>query len=584
MTNKYYDRKENEADKVAVKKMLKDEYKEDWCMCDKINAPLNSIEEFLGEIDADIEWNKDSKSACERFINIDAYTRFKSSDYIILVGRTGTGKSSILNRYKYAVERQEIEEFLFVVSIRFQKLFDKLITYDFEEYRDTNYQIQYVIELVIRLFLILKILETTEENDDIKIIRNAINGLDIEAEDDIIKQIYSDLDDYSVESGNDIILLKNAVKQLKRVYREVMTNTVDHAIERILGNEKVVVLVDSLDYYDIQEKKAIHINKVLVEMAFEYLQLFHKSHIMLKIALPSEVYTYILEQILAKEKGKIVTIEWSYKEIVKMLAIKIFSYFNKENHQFASEYINQYKLNDLYNYDVAYEFLHTILPKQCSTCIPLMFETLPHCIRHTQKKPRQIIQVFNAIIQKIVSEKNFKYFIDNESTVRNYIHIAQCGIIEDSLSMYNQIAQNSVLDVVYTILHNKRNFLSYHEFVSAVKSATSMFTKIGLAMDDVIQILIESGLIGQVKIENYIPANNNYFKNANVCKISIVVFEYQQKERLPRNSNDTIYVLHPMCYEYYENIIDRNALVYPAPINDKNDNIITLLEEGNCIY
>lgn len=65
--------------------------------------------------------------------------------------------------------------------------------------------------------------------------------------------------------------------------------------------------------------------------------------------------------------------------------------------------------------------------------------------------------------------------------------------------------------------------------------------------------------------------------------MSIAAFEYQIKDTLSFGRKD-IYVLHPMCYEYFANEIDYNALVYPTPADDAGDNVIDKLNSTSSIF
>ena len=84
------------------------------------------------------------------------------------------------------------------------------------------------------------------------------------------------------------------------------------------------------------------------------------------------------------------------------------------------------------------------------------------------------------------------------------------------------------------------------------------------------EILKESGMIGKIYSERYIDKNNSYFENDRIIRIIVSLFEYQVKEKLVFDNSDFC-VLHPMCYEYFENSIDFNTLVYPYPVGDDED-------------
>lgn len=586
MSNKF-EKEKQRTEREQIKKELMEKYKEDFRPCEQIFPPQNSVEEYLGELDADNEWNNDCQGAYAQFLNTDAYKKFIVPENIILMGRTGTGKSSILNRYAYAVNNKEGRTgFDLAVNIKFELFFDKLQLYIFND--DIESYITCGIEIIIKLQIMQGLVNRYNANDDLKDFTQEIDSIKgylkekgIRKNTNIVKRISHILDTIN-EPNSD---LRMAIFKLEEEFIALEDDDIQNALETILGKYKVLLLVDSIDHYDITEKKVIVINKALVNMAFESYKNRAKSNVLIKVAIPSEVYTHIIEQIAAKRKSKVVAIEWRYKDIVRMLAIKVFYFFerNIDEYTFAQTLINDYQIQDFYDYQVALELLYKILPKTCRACVPMCFETLPYCIRHTQKKPRQIITIFNSFIEKICEEKRYDYFVNNSDLISNYIHRMQKDIINDALNMYNATAKEKVLPIVKSVLSQKRNFLDGSELNIAIKDALNIYGSIGLSEKDVKQILIESGIIGQVQANRYVDRNNELFKNVNVMKISIALFEYQIKDTLPLR-NGVQYVLHPMCYEYYANEIDYNAMVYPTPADDIEDNILSKLEYTNVIF
>ena len=141
--------------------------------------------------------------------------------------------------------------------------------------------------------------------------------------------------------------------------------------------------------------------------------------------------------------------------------------------------------------------------------------------------------------------------------------------------MYGELTNHRILNLCTRILQNKRFFIKKEELMFEIKSALKEIPAkdlddIRIDPDDLFEILKESGLIGKIHQERYVEANNSYFENKKVLKIIIALYEYQVKEKLPFQNED-ICVLHPMCYEYFENEIDFNTLVYPASVDDEED-------------
>lgn len=578
MQNKYADKKSS-AERERQREELRTSYREDFRQCKQVFPPINAIEEYLGELDADIEWGNDKDGAIKRFLDTEAYQKFSSDKYIVLIGRTGTGKSSILNRFSYAVKSGEIKKYQTVINIRFEQLFATLTMFHVEHETAIHYLLRDFIDIIVKLFIVQELVRGADGTQESGELSNFLEDRAITDGTDIIGRMCGEL--HNIHRTNS--QMDAAIMEVKNMYSFKEIAPVQKEFLSALKDKNIVVLADSMDYYDVGRKKEIMIVKALVEKAFEYCNSFSENHILMKIAIPSEIYTHVIVGVADKKQNKVIAIEWRYKDIIRMLAIKIFYFFRHSEYEFAYEFLEKYKLTDFYDYNKALDFLHLMLPQNCCASIPLCFETLPYCIRHTQKKPRQIIKIFNSFIDKICSEKDFRFFHRNSDTICDFIHKTQGDIIKDALNMYNNSAGGKILPIVTSVLKNKRNFMTEREFKNALKDGASVFGPEQMNESDVEQILIESGMVGQVYQEGFVERGNDLFQNNHVLKVCIAAFEYQIKDTLSFGRND-IYVLHPMCYEYFANIIDYNALVYPTPADDADDNVIEKINSANSIF
>lgn len=157
MNNNKFEKEKQRAEKEKIKRELCEKYKEDFRPCTQIFPPQDSVSEYLGDLDADNEWSNNSEGAYAQFLNTNAYRKFIIPENLILMGRTGTGKSSILNRYAYAVNNNEGNTgFDLAINIKFESFFDKLKIYGFNN--NINSYISDGIELIIKLQILQSLL------------------------------------------------------------------------------------------------------------------------------------------------------------------------------------------------------------------------------------------------------------------------------------------------------------------------------------------------------------------------------------------------------------------------------------------
>ena len=98
---------------------LKKLYEPNYHYCTRTYGSNTSVEHRLGSFDAQKEWKKE-KEACAKFLNTKAYKSFIKDDYVILIGRTGTGKTSILKRLQYDIESGTNKDYKYVIPINFK--------------------------------------------------------------------------------------------------------------------------------------------------------------------------------------------------------------------------------------------------------------------------------------------------------------------------------------------------------------------------------------------------------------------------------------------------------------------------------
>ena len=79
----------------SIQEML-NEHKDNLAQMTNVDAVYCDPKLYLGSIDADKEWNDNVEAAQRKFLHTKSYHDFLSDDALILLGRTGTGKTAIL--------------------------------------------------------------------------------------------------------------------------------------------------------------------------------------------------------------------------------------------------------------------------------------------------------------------------------------------------------------------------------------------------------------------------------------------------------------------------------------------------------
>lgn len=555
---------------------LKNKYVEEIIEAEYRNRERKDIYEYLGAFAAEAEWNKNPNEANKRFLNVSAYKKFRDDYYLGLVGRTGTGKTSIIRKILNAIKNNENNYFKHGIELSLKDYILYLPNYaNINESIKEKAEVERNLTIYINICVMRYVMENRrmfEKGKNIVPIEKYLKEQGIGKNTDIIRKIFDILS--NAEQGNSVV---SAVGILAKVSLAFSGESYDNALDRlheILDNESILVVIDTIEQYDIRDEQLKVIMKALIQVSSEFSWNFDKNKIFVKYALPSEIYTQIRSLLPAKLIGRIISIEWNYKDLVKMIAVKFFCYASTQEKFFS--FIKNYQLKDLYeNPQTAINIMYEILPQMCPATIALKFDTLAYYIRHTQKKPRQLLLIVDALLNEIMEKNDENYLKKNVDQVRHIIHSVQEEMIMDSIAMYRDSIP-ALLQICCDVLNGKNYCFSAKEFDGYIRAVKKIY-KQGLSLDEIKRVIIESGLVGIEENGAYIPENSKWFENKKVIRIMNTSFEYQIKGNLVYN-NDSIMYIHPMCYEYFKCKISRYTMVYPDRNADPDDILNDVLE------
>lgn len=554
-------------------------FKEDTVQMRNVDGLLRNVKQYLGTIDADKEWNDNPEEAYRKFLHTQSYCDFTDPNSLILLGRTGTGKTSILRCLCENVNKKKFDLYDSAIMVSFDDILSNLIeTIDDFNNPVINRQLQKSISAYINCYVMKRLIKDgiadkssamyaylKEHNlydiDDVEYTQTGISKVRC------LLETATKLNNKAGEMAENAVTVIDIVnafmqKGYTEAYREMI---------RFLNEERrnVLVLIDTIDEYDLRDIKVVLCVKALISVCFQYYKNTAFAHLYLKISIPSEIHTHLFELLPEKQQGNTVVIQWKNNDLIKMIAMRMLYWSNKDESGLM-QFHNIFEYSDFYDdnpqsTENAKKILHEFLPETCPTSLSYSFDTLAYIIRHTLKKPRELMSIFNAFIAMIYEKRNLKFFIENPNEIRNAIHSTQEGMISGALSMYSKSYPN-ILKVCEIVLEQKRYILQGKEFDSALKEA--MANNLAYNIDDIKRILLESGLIGKIsEISCLHPNSAGVGERIRLIKAK---FEYQVKGKLSLNKND-YYVLHPMCYEHFQCEVGTSTLVYPDQFESESD-------------
>ena len=559
---------------------------------------------ILGSVRAKDEWSNPNK-ARNTFVHLSAYNHFINKEQLILLGRTGSGKSAIMYCLKDDIEHQRISEYTDVIKINekafCEKLADLCYSVDINRF-DATYKITNAITMTIQTKVMIYCFEHFEESRtelrytiEYLLSKGFIKTRDASllsklkelSNEDYVKQIGA-MNNSFVKTAIDIsrilITTREMIKQSEDIVVDPNSDFIN-ALEEIKNfltktNKNILVLLDSFDEYKINDKAFVIAIKSLIQSCFNIYTSSSEYRIFLKLALASEIYTRVLTHLPAQNQTNTVAIIWSYKDLIKCMALRFVSWYHdseakyKEFH-YLFTFLEKYSIESLKEKKISYQksedIFHNILPEICKTNSEYTYLTLAFISRHTMKKPREILQIFNALIDRIIYENDASYFLNELNTckVKDVVHSLQNDFIDQTLALYRIFIPN-IDTYVSSILYGQRFVFSIDigfdnklkEVNGLIQSETSeneylnYFDKV-----DILKVVFETGLLGKVSEVRTIDAEKiEQFGTNQPLNIIDALFEYQFKGKLQKNS-EVQYVIHPMCYEHYSCSVGMRSMV-----------------------
>ena len=318
-----------------------------------------------------------------------------------------------------------------------------------------------------------------------------------------------------------------------------------------------VVLIDSIEHYQIDNDIQKAVITALIQSMYEHYNNLHNNRIFAKAAFPSELYDDFIIINKGKIEGHNLFILWKYKDLVCLMAKRYLYWQNERN------FSDDIEFNALNSYSTARNYLKQFIPLKLNTRYSIYFDTFAYILRHTLKKPRQVIRLFNIIYSYARKNKiNLEYL--KEDIVLKGIHARLDMLVSAELNLF-EINNHKHSELIRSILSNKPHYFSSSKLDKFISDNSSIRNEAGISVSETKRLLLKSSSIGTQLERN---------KIGNDVDILESVFEYQIKATLFID-NDSICVVHPMFYQDFHSKINKSTFVYPTPFEDEEKEILS---------
>ena len=300
---------------------------------------------------------------------------------------------------------------------------------------------------------------------------------------------------------------------------------------------RAIVLFDSIESTDLAE---IH-NQLVISGLLKCVGSFQSpgNNVQIRCCIPAESYFRLMEMSsnVLKDFRNMNMLHWHAREILRICAIRYYTYLTINSPQTAAFYRKKY--NSFSTRDDTIDFWNEVLPEFVPNYRSGTNErTLPYIIRHTQLLPRHFITIFNDILstsQQCSKSKDLK--ISSEIVVR-CVRDSEAKIVYQILDSFKTIWPDADLAMKSVFPRLNRNIISYsmlHNLYNTSGVEKGKFRNVD-GYSDFLRMLCEVGAIGRLvtRTEDYATAN----------------FEYSEPHKMILTYLDYL-CIHPIFTEFY---------------------------------
>lgn len=535
---------------------------------------LTSKDFSLGEPDA---WVREEQESLPRnFLRTEPFATIANSDKTFLCGRRGSGKSAIAQMlslgttWKYTEtvqgERNQYGAYLDVVG-------SLAVARD----SGSRVDIKDSVSSLWRWLIPTKVMQT--------IVTRAAKageapGADVQCMQGYLDSLPGDLD---VESSPGTMLSQIFLRAVEKLedgkqpqqlakFSNYLTKISDNrpfraavaALENYTRSSRVLVVFDTLESYKIFQAEMVEGLQGVTSSILSFLADRRMRNISLKFFIPAEIYERVTADLPGKCMPHSVFLRWRSQDLIVMLARRYLNILTRtealqgrEIDRLEQMVRQAYAGHD--GRDIRRDFWHKekFLPElvrnrrgQHEHCFAYMF-------RHTQRRPRDIIQQMQCIVHEARSRGEFPH-ISSESVVagvHNENLLAQ--IIGDALSPYEGRVPDEALRRAKTMFAKRPVLMSGRKLKHFAQELYGVYPLSSVYPEDFVEMLLRCGVVGVVEDREIDSTQPPLY-----CK---AMFEYLMQGYLTL-ADRIEYAVHPAMADAFGMYpAEECGMIYPIP-------------------
>lgn len=309
----------------------------------------------------------------------------------------------------------------------------------------------------------------------------------------------------------------------------------------------LLISIDSLERYSVRNEGMMRATAALIEAACNFNTKFSSVGIHVKIFISDEIYPFLSETAISNTLKYIkdpVFLRWRPKDVIRLIAFRYYLFLSKRDFQVPPMSDGDWQDFKVIRDKIWYPFFGRRIINRKG----IEENSFAYVLRHTQMRPRQMIEICNSMARISIGRREFPQF--HPETLRSAIEQREKHLASEVVNSYTKVYENvgSIVDA----LHGLPIMLLGKALDKVAQRTASQWPSGEYSPYKFRQLVAELGIVGSVRKHN---------EETGIVEAD---FEYNEDDRLPLQT-DQLCVFHPMFVRKLAIKNPRSLIVYPFP-------------------
>jgi hypothetical protein len=368
-------------------------------------------------------------------------------------------------------------------------------------------------------------------------------------------------------SGRVSNFIGSILDRLLKSLHEDQTHHIGQCVEALLKEEKldaarkeilkltrkrpVIVSMDTLEKYDVNDKGLMNAMAALVQCAADFNLDYRDKGIHLKVFMSGEVFPFLKAEVIQNPLKSIkdpVYLFWRSKDLLRLISWRLYHHLKQQN-ILREESKGQIDWRN--HREVRAKMWDPYFGNDVINGRGIQEDTLSYVLRHTQKRPRQVILLCNAIAQRGTATGKFPFLHDH---IRDGIKSLETELAVEIINSYSSLYPR--VSRIVGGLMNMPVLFTGNELDRRAHETASYWPPGTYSPPAFRNLVAELGIVGRVrrKTKAYTEA----------------VFEYSLRDGLDLTHRDEC-AIHPMFFSKFNIQINTEPPVLPITLEPEQE-------------